>query len=241
MKDYRHGAKVDLITDKNVEANAPAQAQSEGLSQQQVNDIVKREKTQAAERTRREMEAQHQGELERVRAEAGNQSGNQIDPEAMKREIYDQFMNDLKYHRDELAKQEEEKHLRGLADQYHLKMGKGSQLFDDFEQVMGDFKPAEFSNTAMLAAQMENTPEIMYELANNPGKLAEIEALAEKSPTMAKKQLDRLAKSIESNLSAKQNNVNAPPPLSQVKSSSVGVDSNKMSLKDLKGAAWLRG
>ena len=150
-------------------------------------------------------------------------------------------MQDLKYHRDELAKQEEEKQLRALADQYHLKMGKGSQFFDDFNEVMGDFKPAEFSNTAMLAAQMENTPEIMYELANNPGKLAEIEGLAEKSLTMAKKQLERLAKSINANLEAKQNNVNAPPPLSQVKSSSVGVDSNKMTLKDLKNAKWLRG
>jgi hypothetical protein len=58
---------------------------------------------------------------------------------------------------------------------------------------------------------------------------------------MAKKQLERLAKSINANLDAKQNNVNAPPPLSQVKTSSVGVDSNKMTLKDLKNAKWLRG
>lgn len=230
--------------ENEVEANVTAPTQTEGLSQQQVNDIVKREKAQAGDRVRREMEAQHRQELEKVRAEsAGNQPAGQgqVDPEAIKQQVYDQFMQDLKYHRDELAKQEEEKQLRALADQYHLKMGKGSQLFDDFNEVMGDFKPAEFSNTAMLAAQMENTPEIMYELANNPGKLAEIEGLAEKSPTMAKKQLERLAKSINANLEAKQNNVNAPPPLSQVKSSSVGVDSNKMTLKDLKNAKWLRG
>lgn len=229
---------------ENVEGTVATPAESQGLNQQQVNDIVKREKMQAAERTRREMEAQHREELDRVRAEAaGNQPAapNQIDPVAIRQQLYEQFMQDLKYHRDELVKQEEEKSLRALADQYHLKMGKGSKLFDDFESVMGDFKPAEFSNTAMLAAQMENTPEIMYELANNPGKLAEIESLAEKSPTMAKKQLERLAKSINVNLEAKQSNVNAPPPLSLVKSSSVGVDSNKMTLKDFKNAPWLKG
>ena len=232
------------LAKENVGESINQPTQSEGLSQQQVNDIVKREKAQAAERVRREMEAQHRDELERVRAEtAGNQPAGQgqIDPEAIKQQVYEQFMQDLKYHRDELAKQEEEKQLRILADQYHLKMGKGSQLFDDFNEVMSEFKPAEFSNTAMLAAQMENTPEIMYELANNPGKLAEIESLAEKSPPMARKQLERLAKSIGANLDAKQNNVSAPPPLSQVKSSSVGVDSNKMTLKDMKNAKWLRG
>ena len=77
LKDYHHGAKVDLITDKNVEANAPAQAQTEGLSQQQVNDIVKREKAQAGDRTSRDGSSTPQ-ELEKVRAEsAGNQPAGQ--------------------------------------------------------------------------------------------------------------------------------------------------------------------
>jgi len=201
----------------------------------QVNDIVKRRKL--------ELESKHQAEIEQMKAQMQQQqpvSSQNMDVESIKNQVYDKFMGDLKFHRDELAKSEEEKSLRSLAEQYHLKMGKGSQLFDDFNEIMGDFKPSEFSNTAMLAAQMENTPEIMYELANNPGKLAEIEALAERSPNMAKKQLEKLAKSINSNLEAKQNNVTAPPPLSQVKSSASGVDSNKMNLKDMKNASWLR-
>jgi len=93
----------------------------------------------------------------------------------------------------------------------------------------------------MLAAQMENTPEIMYELANNPSKLLEIDGLAKTSPKLATKQLERLSKSIANNLEAKTNNVSAPPPLSKLKSSSVGMDSGKMTLKDFKNASWLKG
>jgi hypothetical protein len=225
------------LTNENIEEK-PLTAKSEGLSQQQVNDIVKREKANASDRVRRELEAKHTEELEKLRAELS--SNNAVDKEALKKELYDQFLGDLKTHHETLKKEEEEKRLTSIADQYHLKMGKGSELFSDFNEVMGDFKPAEFSNTAMLAAQMEHTPEIMYELANNPGKLAEIEALAERSEAMARKQLEKLSKSIETNIEAKRNNVSVPPPLSQVKSSSVGVDSSKMSLRDLKNAPWLQ-
>lgn len=241
------GKIVDLIMDNEagVEGNLP-QGSENLLNQQQVNDIVKREKLQAAERVRREMDAQHQAELEKVRAEAGRgipqqAEGQQVDADAIKQQVYNQFLTDLEMQRKKLAEEEETRKLQSLADQYHLKMGKGSQLFDDFNDVMGDFKPAEFSNTVMLVSQMENTPEIMRELVANPEKLAQIEGLAERSPGMAMKMLTRLSESVNANLSAKQNNVSAPPPLSQIKSSQVGTDSGKMTLKDFKNASWLRG
>lgn len=211
------------------------------LTTSQVNDIVKREKARAADRARQEAEAIHREELEKLRLEKASAAPGSMDTSAIEERVYNKFMGDLKQHHEENERLAREAELKQVADQYYLKMGKGSQLFENFNEVMGDFEPAQFPNAVMLAAGMENTPEIMYELANNPTKLQQIDSLAQKSPQLAKKELERLSKSISDNLNAKNNNVDAPAPLSRLKSSSVGADSGKMSLKDYKNAPWLRG
>jgi hypothetical protein len=225
----------------------PVASSGNTFTQAQLEDIVKREKARAAESARQKMEAQHREEIERLRAgtepERGR-PGNEVplDASAIKQQVYDQFMDDLQKHHLEAQREAEEREAKKIAEQYHLKMAKGSQLFDDFNEVIGDFKPGEFHNTVFLAAQMDNTNEIMYELAKNPSKLIEIDSLAEKSPSLAMKQLQKLSDSIKANLNAKLNNVSAEPPLSRLKSSStVGADSGKMTLKDLKNQDWLRG
>lgn len=238
---------MDDIEASGIEAPASDNGTEKTLTTSQVNDIVRREKARAAERAveqeRQKMQAQHQAELEKVRAESGGQPAATagIDTSAIKKEVYEQFMQDLQKHRDEVEREAQERELKSIADQYYLKMGKGSQMFEDFNDVMGDFEPDKFPNAVMLAASMENTPEIMYELANNPSKLLEIDSLARTAPKLAQKQLERLSKSISQNLEAKNNNVSAPPPLSKIKSSSVGMDSGKMTLKDFKNAPWLKG
>jgi hypothetical protein len=234
---------MDDIEASGIEAPVSDSGTEKTLTTSQVNDIVKREKAHAAERARQQAQAEYQAELEKVRAEAAGKpaSKGEIDATAIKQQVYEQFMQDLQKHRDEVERKTQEDELKTIADQYYLKMGKGSQLFEDFNEVMGDFEPDKFPNAVMLAAQMENTPEIMYELANNPSKLLEIDGLAKTSPKLATKQLERLSKSIANNLEAKTNNVSAPPPLSKLKSSSVGMDSGKMTLKDFKNASWLKG
>ena len=206
---------MDDIEASGIEAPVSDSGTEKTLTTSQVNDIVKREKAHAAERARQQAQAEYQAELEKVRAEAAGKpaSKGEIDATAIKQQVYEQFMQDLQKHRDEVERKTQEDELKTIADQYYLKMGKGSQLFEDFNEVMGDFEPDKFPNAVMLAAQMENTPEIMYELANNPSKLLEIDGLAKTSPKLATKQLERLSKSIANNLEAKTNNVSAPPPL----------------------------
>ena len=235
---------MDDIEASGIEAPTSDTGTEKTLTTGQVNDIVKREKARAAERVRQELQAQHQAELERIRQESMAKpppKPNGLDTSEIEKRVYDKFMQDLQKHRDEVEKEAQERELKSIADQYYLKMGKGSQMFEDFNDVMGDFEPDKFPNAVMLAASMENTPEIMYELANNPSKLLEIDSLARTAPKLAQKQLERLSKSISQNLEAKNNNVSAPPPLSKIKSSSVGMDSGKMTLKDFKNASWLKG
>lgn len=228
------------MTDMDVSSEAmPVEPEQKLYNDVQVNDIVKREKARASERARAELEAKHAAELEKLRGEAMN--SNSVDPSRLKEEVLKDLYDDLEKRQRDAEDQERKAQLQHLADQYHLKMGKKPDHLEDFDEIMADFNPADFSATAMLAAGFDNVPEIMHELASNPTKLAQIDNLAMKSPLLAKKELERLSKSIKANLEAKQSNVSAPAPLSRTKSSNVGADNGQMTLKDLKRSPLLRG
>ncbi len=207
------------------------------LPAHRVDEIVKREKVRAADRATAEAELRHKAQIEQLMAQ---QSGSNFDASSLKNEIKQEFMQEMEQQRREA----EETYVRGELDkkaqQYHLKMGKGSELFEDFKEITSDFEPQSFPNAVFLATEMENTPEIMYELAKNPSKLLEIEQLAERAPQMAKKLLAKLGQSISANLQAKQNVPDVPAPLSRLKSSTVGVDTGKKTVQDLRKNPSLR-
>jgi hypothetical protein len=204
----------------------------------QVNDIVKREKARAAERARAEIEAKYAAEIEKLRGESSGSST--VDTSKLKEQVLNDLYADLEKRQQEAEEQERKGQLQHIADQYRLKMAKKPEHIEDYDEIMADFSPADFPSAVMLAAGFDNVPEIMHELASNPTKLAQIDTLARQSPGLAKKELERLSKSIQTNMAAKQNHVSAPAPLSRTKSSNVGADNGVMTLKDMKTAPWLR-
>jgi hypothetical protein len=120
-------------------------------------------------------------------------------------------------------------------------MGQGKDRYSDFDEVMTDFEPTAFPQVALLAAHLENTPDVMYELAKNPNKLVQINTLAERSPKMAERMLKELSDSIIKNQEAVENTVLPKAPLSRLKSSTtVGADTGKMTVRDFKNQDWLK-
>lgn len=220
-----------------------------------VNEIVKREKSLAAEKVRRELESQYAEELSRARGSHQPMSDNTSSMEdrlsqRLRADIMSDLMAKAKEHEEAEAKRQQEElerkqfeDAKGFINDYVNKVSKGKEFFDDFEEVMG---PPEdtlraFPQLAYLAMQHENTPAVMYELAKNPMKLASLQKLAEMHPQLAEKEMAKLAQSISQNQQALQGNVSAQPPLSRLKSTqSTGVDSGKMSIADFKNADWLR-
>jgi hypothetical protein len=163
--------------------------------------------------------------------------------------IFNRVLDKAKEFEDLQAKKEQERleaeqreQLEKVASQYYLKMGKGKDKYSDFEEVMTDFDAAAFPQVALLAAHLDNTPDIMYELARNPHKLVQLNTLAERSPKLAQRELEKLSKSIVDNEHAVENAKVPSAPLSRLKSSTtVGADNGKMTVRDLKKADWLRG
>lgn len=221
------------------------------LTQSQVNDIVKREKAQVAERVRREMEAQM------AQMQPQNMGGipQNVDVDAIKRDVMNHLIEEAKKideaeakkAQDAQAAQEREEAQR-KANDFYLRFNKGAEKFSDFEEVMQDFEPQAFPQVAFLAAetgsdgQPFDTAAIMYELAKNPLKLTHINELSRTAPKLAYKEVEKLNQSILKNQQAIQANVSPREPLSRLKSSSsVGADTGQMTLRDLKNQPWLRG
>ncbi len=227
----------------------PETTQEEMIAKSRVNDIVKREKAAAADKVRREMEALHAQEVERLRAQqpvSREQSPtSNEDLRAQMRQLMmeeaQKFEEEEEKRRYEAEQAELKQQLEKSAHQYLLNVEQGKSEFPDFDEVMKDFDMRNFSGVALLAGQMENTAAIMHELAQNPGKVAQLHILAQQSPLMAEKEMKKLAASISKNQQAANNNIQTNAPLSRLKSSTVaGADTGQMGLKDFKNADWLK-
>lgn len=218
--------------------------QPKTLTVEQVNAIVRREKAQAIEKGRREAEAQYKAELEAYQSAkptvGGVQSG--IDEEKLYRQFYDRLMVDAQKMREEEEQKAFQSEISKVADTYMQKMSVGPTLYEDFAQVTSEFDPAAFPQVVYLAANLENTPDVMYELAKNPQKLATIDYLAQRDPKAARAQLAKLSQSIKDNQQAKENNPATKPPLARIQpSATAGAASGDMSVADFKRMPWLRG
>ena len=219
-------------------ATAPAEAQKM-LTQEQVNALVGREKREAAEKARREAEmqaeAKYSAELERLKASMAQPQQPASSFGGMQQQSADDIYRQIKDRLVQEAQEEARKaEMQKLARTYHSRMAQGSNLFEDFNEVMDEFNTDAFLPIVYLASQMENTPQIMYELAKNPSKLATIHSLTLADPNQAKRALKQLSDSIAHNEDAVNEYVTTNPPLSKPRPSQVGTDKGEPTLADMK-------
>jgi hypothetical protein len=217
----------------------PTEVLGELVPKERVTELIKREKEAAYRKAARE----HQAELDRLKTGQSQSMGGMYEPniEDIYNKVGERFKADLEKAQEESRKADYESFVKGQVDSYVKKMEGGSDLAEDFHETTAKFKPERFKEVFFLANSFDNTPELIYELAKNPYKLANIDYLAKTDPDLAKDQLNMIAKSIEHNRQAKENNVSAEPPLSRPKPSlAAGSDSGAMSVKDYRRQPWLK-
>ena len=119
-----------------------------------------------------------------------------------------------------------------IVQNFYSKINAGKEKYEDFEKVTGEINLADHPNVVQLLAEyIDNSPDVLYELAKDPLKMWQIESMAKKNPQGAIKEAQRLAKSIKDNETAgKVRTPNAP--LSQMRPSNVGTDTGVMSVSD---------
>lgn len=208
------------------------------LTVSRVNEIVKREKAAAADKARRELEK----EIELLKSQAPKSMGGiETNNESLIDTIKQTLATEIRDYQDKESQSQHQKEMEKVANQYYSKMSAGKELYDDFENITKSFNPASFPQVVFLANEADNTPALIYELSQNPQKLATLDYMAQRDPEAARAMLAKLSSSIKGNEDAKATAVNAQDPLSRLKPSTVGSDNGNMTVKDYKGASWLKG
>jgi hypothetical protein len=219
-------------------------AEPKMLSQEQVNNIVKQVKRDTAEKARREYESKLQAMQSSSAQPASEAQQSPVNHDDLGRLVEERLAKIAQEYQEKARQQEYEAELQRIANTYADKMAVGKDLFPDFEEAMSDIDPADFYDVMGLASELDNTPEVMYELAKNLSKLEYIDRLAKRPSNgrkLAMKELERLSKSIAANQEAKEEHVMTNPPLSKPKPSQVGTEKPMTSVRDFKSASWLRG
>lgn len=231
----------ELALDSEV-AQPPVDDSQENESQQEkmlpvsrVEELVKKAKLKGRDSMQQELDAL---KAENEKLKSGGSMGGMAMPEIDSNAITQQIMANIKQQMqaesEERAKQELEEEATRIAQSYRSKMAGGKEAYPDFDDVMADFNPKAFPNLVFLASQMDNTPDVMYELMSNPAKFGTIAVLSERDPQAAQRMLARISQSIQTNKQAKAEQKDVPEPLSRLSSSKTGQDDGNLGVRDYK-------
>jgi len=139
--------------------------------------------------------------------------------------LRDQWIN-------ETAQKSYEENAQRTVQEFFNKVNTGREKYSDFDNVTGDIELARFPNTVQLLAQyVDNADAVLYDLGKDRIKLANLEALAERSPKDAIVQAQRLGKSLKENEQAVSTKL-PREPLNQLRPSNTGTDNGVMSVSD---------
>jgi hypothetical protein len=219
------------------------------LPASRVNELIKKAKLKGEQKMQEQLDATKQ-ELEQLKAQQGQQQEPQqqqqqpapqgIDPAQLQQLVAQQIAQQQEEQQRKAHDEQLHQEVNQVAKQYHGKMAQGSSLYDDFDAITADFNPAEFPQLVWMANELDNTAAVIYELRKNPGKLAQLATLVKESPGIARSEMSSLSQSIKRNEEAKRNLHEPQDPLNRLKPSPVGTDNGQKTIKDMKGASFLK-
>lgn len=215
-----------------VSRTAPTEERS--FRQSEVNDIVKRAKSDAIETYKRVQIEQPEYAQQKYGADfkpstVNSQNFNEevyrkIAAEEAQRHLDSIRQDALQKNQDEMAKR--------TVQNFFAKTSKGREKYEDFDAVTGDVDLSKFPSVVQLLGEViENSDDVFYELSKDRIKMSQLEYLAERSPNDAIAAAKKLSKSIKDNYDASK--VRLPnEPLSQMRPSNTGTGNGVLSVKD---------
>ncbi len=230
-QDVNTSAPFLDITSAATETTSPSIAQEEKVfKQQEVNELVGRAKHEAVERYKRNMDvnAQKPQSSQPLHQQHLEQLNNEDSIRRMAAEEAQRLRDTWVQEAQRTAHEQEAKR---ITNDFLTKLDAGKGKYEDYDQVLGDFEFGAIPHVVQLATLVDNTADVMYDLAKNPTKIGNLQQLLQISPKLAYSEMQRLSKSIKDNENVagmKQAN----PPLSQMRPSNTGTDSGVMSVSD---------
>jgi hypothetical protein len=202
----------------------PQQAQERLFKQSELNEIVGRAKYEAVESFKRQQQQPPQ-----------SHNSKSLSEDDIKRLTGEE----LSRQRDQWTKEAQEKADADIAQRivnsYKEKIAPGKDKYQDFEAVTNNVDMRYYPNVVQLLAEyVDNSHDVIYDLAKNRTKLYQLESTCNHNPQDAIYEIKRLSDSIKAN-DANSQIRNSNSPLSQQRPSNTGTDSsNTLSIRDLK-------
>lgn len=142
---------------------------------------------------------------------------------------------------DATDKRARESYATKVATDFLGKMEAGKTKYADFEDTVNALNLPMAPEIVDWANGLDNTADVVYEIAKNPTKFTTILNLARGGfGQLAQRELQKLSTSIKQNESATDQAKSVNEPLSKITPSTVGTDNGKMTVKDLRRQTWLR-
>lgn len=225
---------MDNASDTN-QSQLVEQAQSQPteriFKQSELNEIVGRAKHEAVESFKRQQSQQQQ----QYPQNHESQAVRGLSEDDVRRLTGEE----LTKHRDSWTREAQERAdaeaAQRIVSAYKEKIAAGKEKYEDFEAVTNNVDMRYYPNVVQLLAEyVDNSSDVLYELARNRTKLHQIESVCAHNPQDAIYEIRRLADSIKANDQISQIK-HANAPLSQQRPSNTGTDSgNSLSIRDLK-------
>jgi hypothetical protein len=218
------------------------------LSQSEVDKLVGKLKHESYEKGIRD--AQLKASADNLAAQQVSQHYKQQDPHQADNAQQRQQQNDLPQDaekirqliRDESEKQTQLALAQRVATEFTQKLisAKESNKYADFEEKITQLNLPNIPHIVGWANSLDNTADVLYDIAKDPVKFANVLMLSQTAPHLAVAQLQKLSNSIKENETAAKQPI-AAEPLSQLKPSTTGTNTGSMSVKELRKQSWLRG
>ena len=225
---------MDNVSDTNqtqVQETAQ-QAQERLFKQSELNEIVGRAKHDAVESFKRQQQTQYAQQAPQSNQAQSSKSLSEDDVKRLTGEELSRQRNEWTREAQERADAEI---AQRIVNSYKEKIAPGKEKYEDFEAVTNNVDMRYYPNVVQLLAEyVDNSHDVIYELAKNRTKLYQLESTCGHNPQDAIYEIKRLSDSIKANESTSQMK-HANSPLSQQRPSNTGTDSgNTLSMKDLK-------
>ena len=226
--------------------SSPSQAQSapteseRTFRQSEVNDLVGRAKSEAVERYKRESSLASHNSAQSAQAQTyqpayqpqyqAPQAQQNISQDEVRRLAAEEAQRLRQEWIHENQRNVQQQNADRIASEFVNKVGIGEGGMAAFEKSMGEagINLGAIPYHVQLANMVDNTRDVMLELAANPAKIGQLQSLididlrAGRTPALAMAEMKRLSQSIKDNASAKK--FQAPnDPLSQLRPSNAGT------------------
>lgn len=207
------------------------------VPQHEVNRIVGKARQDAHEKAKREFAAEAQGQMNVQNPNMG--MAQMSEPELrriMAEEARKAQMEQIEAFKSEAQNREGHR----IAQEFLTQLAAGNQEYSDFDETVKSLDYSKIPNIVQLAHETGESHHVMYELAKNPGKIAQLDYLSRIDPHLATREIQLLIGSIKKNREAA--NIKMPKePLSQMKPSTVGTDNGRLTISDLRKNPRYRG